>query len=496
MDKLQKIEDLDVTSRTTVEKYRQVKKTIAEMSQELNVSYFVEGSGQKIGDEILLTIQLIDGKNDKHVWSKQYRKEAKDIFQLQLEVAQNITEQIEAIITPQEQKLIEKIPTENLQAYDLFLKGLDLTESDESYDIEKAIGYFEESLKEDETFAHAYAYLAICYYYLDLFQINKEYSLEINTNADKALLYDEELPESLIAKALYYMQGEQYELAAKYFEKGLIYSPNSGWIHNQLSGIYADFLPNTELYLKHAIKGIQVAISDQDSVEASYTYLHLGNALVENGFVKESEAYVLKSLEYNPQNLFSEYVLTYIRLAQNFDLEQTKEELKKTLSKDTMRLDVIQEIAKVYYTMEEYEQAWYYYEKFLRIKEMFDLDVYNAEDVKIAFVLDQLGRKEDADELYNKFLIHAENDKTIYKSLNLCAYYAARGEVEKGMEHMKVFSNEQGYFYWLVLFLDKDPIIVRLSNHPDFKETINRINDNFWRKHKELRETLSKQKLI
>ncbi len=497
LDKLQKIEDLDVTSRTTVEKYRELKKTAPEVSEELGVSYLVEGSGQKVGNEILLTIQLIDAKNDRNIWSRQYRKETKDIFQLQLEVAKSIAGQIEAIITPDEQLQIEKVPTNNLTAYDSYLKGLDLTNSAENpEELLQAISYFEEAIQEDETFALAYAYIAICYYYIDIFQTNKEYGSEINTYADKALLYDEEQPESLIAKALYYWQNEQYNLAVNYFEKALTYSPNSGWIHNRLSDIYADYLPNTELYLKHAIRGIQVAVSDQDSAEASFTYLHLGNALVENGFINESEKYVQKSLDYNPQNLFSEYVYTYIKLAQNFNLERAKEELKATLAKDTMRLDIVQEIAKVCYTMEDYEEAWFYYQKFLHIKKVFSLDIYNAEDIKIAFVLDKLGKQEEAESFYEKFLVHAESDQTIYKDLNLCAYFATKGDVEKGMGYFKAFTNQEGYFYWLILFLDKDPIILQLSDHPDFKETLSKITENFWDKHKEIRTMLEREGVI
>src|SRR5579872_5221479 len=77
---LQKIEDLRVISRTSSEKYRSLRKSIPEMARELNVNYFVEGSGQKIGDDILLNIQLIEGPTDKHLWAKQYKREAKDIF--------------------------------------------------------------------------------------------------------------------------------------------------------------------------------------------------------------------------------------------------------------------------------------------------------------------------------------------------------------------------------------------------------------------------------
>lgn len=497
LDNLQKIEDLDVTSRTTVEKYRGAVKTIPELSKELDVSYFVEGSGQKVGNQILLTIQLIDAKNDRHVWSQQYEREVTDIFKLQQEVAKNIADKIQAIVTPEEQERIEKIPTENAVAYDNYLKGLDLTKNMKTPEgLNEAISFFEIAIDEDPQFALAYAYIAICYYYLDIFQADKQYGLEINTYADKALLFDEELPESMIAKALFYMQDEQYELAAKFFEKVLTYSPNSGWVHNRLSDIYADYLPNTEQYLKHALQGIKYAISDQDSVEASYTYLHLGNALVENGFIKESEKYIQKSIAYNPENRFSEYLYIYLKLAQNFDLNRTKNELITLLKKDTMRLDIIQEIGKVCYTMEDYEEAWKYYKKYLKIKEMFNLDIYNSEDSNIAYVLEQLGRDDEANRFYDKFLKYAESDPTIYRDMNMCVYYAAKGDVEKGMEYFKAFTDEKDYFYWLILFLDKDPVVLKLSDHPDFDKTLKTITENFWTQHREIRKILEEEDVI
>jgi len=87
LNNLQKIEGLKVISRTSAEKYRNTSRSIPEMAEELNVNYFVEGSGQKIGDQILLNIQLIEGPSDKHLWSMQYRREVKDIFSLQQEIA-------------------------------------------------------------------------------------------------------------------------------------------------------------------------------------------------------------------------------------------------------------------------------------------------------------------------------------------------------------------------------------------------------------------------
>ncbi|MEO9481931.1 MAG: helix-turn-helix domain-containing protein [Ekhidna sp.] len=496
LNNLQKVEDLDVTSRTTVEKYRNAVQTIPEMSKDLGVSYFVEGSGQKIGNQILLTVQLIDGKNDRHIWSQQYKREVSDIFKLQQEVAKIIASKIEAIVTLDEQLRIEKIPTENLVAYDLYLKGQEFLKSESANGLNTAISYFEKAIEEDGEFALAYAYIAICYYYLDIYQANKQFGLEINTYADKALLYDEEQPESLIAKALFYMQDQQYELAASYFEKVLSYSPNSGWVHNRLSDIYNDYIPNTEKYLKHALQGIRVAISDQDSTEASYTYLHLANALIETGFVKEAEVFVIKSLDHNPENLFSEHLYAFIKLAQNFDLERTKNELIALLAKDTSRLDILQSIGKICYTMEDYDEAWKYYEKFIVIKEMYKLEVYESEDVNIGYVLDQLGRSEEAKQFYDNHLENAKNNQTIYRPLSIGAYHAANGEVEEAMEYFKAFTSERSYFYWLILFLDKDPVILQLSGHPDFNETMQTISENFWTQHKEIRKMLEEEGVI
>lgn len=103
LNNLQKIEDLRVISRTSVEKYRNEPKLISEIAKELNVNYIVEGSGQKINDQILLNIQLIEAPGDKHLWSRQFSRESKDIFKLQLEVAKNIADEIEVIITPEEE---------------------------------------------------------------------------------------------------------------------------------------------------------------------------------------------------------------------------------------------------------------------------------------------------------------------------------------------------------------------------------------------------------
>ena len=206
LGKLQKIKDLRVISRSSVERYRKTVKTIPEMAEELKVNYFVAGSGQKIGDQVLLNIQLIEASSDRQIWAEQYSRKAVDIFELQNEVALKIVGSIEAIVTPAELELLEKKPTENLVAYDYYLQALGPYISRTTEGLEHAIGLFEKAIEHDPEFALAYANIAISYYWLEMFQTEKQYTEKINNYADKALLFDSKAAESLIAKASYYIQ--------------------------------------------------------------------------------------------------------------------------------------------------------------------------------------------------------------------------------------------------------------------------------------------------
>jgi len=496
LDNLQKVEDLKVTSRTTVEKYRSTIRSIPELSKELEVSYFVEGSGQKMGDKILLSVQLIKASTDQHLWSKRYERETGDIFKLQAEVAKDIANEIEVVITPEEQRQIEKVPTQSAKAYDHYLKGVEYANAETMEGLHKAIGSFKQAIAEDKMFAQAYAYMAICYYYSDVYQADKKYGLELKFYAEEAYKLDPEQALSLMARGLYFMHEEDYEQAVQFFEKALEIAPNSGWIHNFLTDIYTSYIPDTQKYLKHALVGIRTAVASQDSITASFSYLHLSNALAQSGFIKEARRYVKKSLAYNPDNLYSQYLHTYIKLVENFDLQRAKNELIAVLKKDTTRLDVMQEVAKVCYTMKDYEEAWKYYKKFTDIRENLQLDIFTAEDAKIGYVLEQLGRREEAEKFYEQYRQFAEKDESVYKDLLLSSYYAVQGDVPKGITYLKQFASQKDYMYWIVLFLDKDPIMQELASHPDFRKTIKLIEDNFWKRHQSIRTMLDEEGVI
>ncbi|MDE5416850.1 helix-turn-helix domain-containing protein [Labilibaculum sp. DW002] len=496
LTKLQQIEDVRVISRTSVEKYRNNAKSSAEIAEELNVSYFVEGSGQKIGDQIQLTVQLIEAPTDKHLWAEQYNKKTKDIFALQQDVAKNIASEIKAIITPEEEEQINKVPTENLLAYDYFLKGMEFFHRGSREGLEQSIIYFQKAVAEDPEFAQAYADIAMAYYYLDIAKAQKNHTSIINENADKALLLDGKLPQSLLAKALYYMNIREYDKALPYLEKALHYNPNSALAINFLSDYYTTYMPNTEKYLEYALRGIGLDIAAQDSVTASYVYLHVSNALVQSGFIEESLFYINKSTDYNPKNLFSEYLKAYILYAKNEDLIKTKNLLVAAFEKDTTRLDILQEVGKMYYYIRDYETSYAYYKHFVAARENYKLSIYPHEDIKIALVMEKTGRKAEAEKLFANYFEYATNDKSIYKNASLAVYFAHKGEVEKALEHLDLFSKEDNYQFWLLLFLEIDPLVDNLKDHPDFKKIVKKINNKFWKGHKEIKKSLKKKELI
>ena len=120
---LSKIEDLRVMARTSTEQYRVTDKTMTEIGRELGVNYLLEGSFQKYGNDIRLIVQLIKSGKEGHVWANEYDRKWNDILSVQSEVAQTIARELHTVITPEEKELIEKVPTADLTAYELYLKA-------------------------------------------------------------------------------------------------------------------------------------------------------------------------------------------------------------------------------------------------------------------------------------------------------------------------------------------------------------------------------------
>jgi TolB-like protein len=153
LNQLAKIHDLEVIARTSSMRYKDSKLSLKRIARELNVSNVVEGSVQKSDNRIRITVQLIDGNSEKHIWSESYDRNLTDIFAVQTEISLNIASALKSILTSQEEKLLKQIPTRNLIAYDYYLMGIQRASE---LDYDQAINMFSKAIDIDPEFTLAY----------------------------------------------------------------------------------------------------------------------------------------------------------------------------------------------------------------------------------------------------------------------------------------------------------------------------------------------------
>jgi serine/threonine-protein kinase len=166
---LAKIADLKVISRTSVMQYKSgVARNLREIGQQLGVAHLLEGSVQRAANRVRVNAQLIDARNDAHLWAQTYDRDLADVFAIQSEIAKAIAEQLQAKLSPNEKKAIEQPPTTDLAAFDLYnrAKSLVLTASFSATngpDVRKAIELLDEAVKRDPSFFDAYCQLAFAH---------------------------------------------------------------------------------------------------------------------------------------------------------------------------------------------------------------------------------------------------------------------------------------------------------------------------------------------
>ena len=159
LDRLFKIGDLKVISRTSSMRYKNSDLSLKEIAGELGVSAILEGSVRRAGNMVRISVQLIDAGTDAHLWSETYDGDMSDlsrIFIIQSEVAQSVARELKAVLSPQGLKLIEKIPTQSMEAYDAYLRGMFYWNKLTQNDLETAMKYFELAKEKDPEYAPAY----------------------------------------------------------------------------------------------------------------------------------------------------------------------------------------------------------------------------------------------------------------------------------------------------------------------------------------------------
>ena len=163
ISKLSRLHDLTVIARTSIMQYKETGKSIAEIGRELQVGTILEGSVRKAGDRLRITAQLVDVASQGHLWSQDYDRTLDDVFAIQSDVAQHVAEALQITLKPAETRQIEKAGTDDLEAYNAYLKGLYHYSTWSKEGLEKSIEYFEQAIARDPDFAKAYAAMAFSY---------------------------------------------------------------------------------------------------------------------------------------------------------------------------------------------------------------------------------------------------------------------------------------------------------------------------------------------
>ena len=228
---------LRVISRTSVMQYKQTKKALPQIAKELNVDAIVEGSVLRSGNRVRITAQLIQAKAERHLWGKSYERDVADILTLQSDVAQAITSEVKAKITPQEQARLANTRPVNPEAYDVTLKGEELFQyATRPEQIQQAIGLFQRALEKDPTYAQAWAGLGEALWTLAATGFESIAPGEVRQKAiaasEKALELDENLPDAHVARATIAVDGEwDFSEAQRHYERALELRPGYAAAH-------------------------------------------------------------------------------------------------------------------------------------------------------------------------------------------------------------------------------------------------------------------------
>ncbi|MFL6518954.1 MAG: TPR end-of-group domain-containing protein [Chthoniobacterales bacterium] len=234
LTRLAKIGDLKVISRTSTEKYKSAPSNLREIAQQLGVANILEGSVQKSRDQVRITVQLINALNDNHLWAETYDRSLIDTFAVESDVAQRIASSLAAKLSGAEKQAIAARPTENSEAYQLYLKGRFFWNKRTGTDLKLAGEFFEQAVAADPTYSGAYAGLAQTYLLIPVFGAGRprDFFPKANIAARRAVELDATSAEGHAALAMLQLFDFKFESSELEFQRAIELNPNYATAHH------------------------------------------------------------------------------------------------------------------------------------------------------------------------------------------------------------------------------------------------------------------------
>jgi len=338
---LSKISGLRVISRTSTAHYNSAPENLPEIAQQLRVSHVLEGSVQKVGERVHINVQLIQAGTDAHLWAQSYDRQLTDIFSVEAEVAKSIADSLSATLSPQEKAQVEAKPTDNADAYVLYLRARDYQTRPDNLmqDFRSAMRLFEQAITLDPKFALAHARLATTTSNLyHFYEPTEPLKQKAHAEALESLRLQPNLGEGHLALGLYhyYMEGD-YDAALRELALAAHALPNDGDV-----GLYTAAVERRRGHWTAALAAYEhaEAVDPRNSVmlyDASQTYFGLRdwhtaaermdrvlalfpdsfNVKIQRAYIeffwKGSTAPIKAALETLPPNLDPDGVVTFAR---------------------------------------------------------------------------------------------------------------------------------------------------------------------------------------
>ena len=315
---LSKIGDLKVISRMSVMSYRgDGLRTAREIGKALGVATLLEGSVRRIGNRVRVSVQLINANDDEHIWAEDYDRDLTDVFAIQTDLAQKIASSLQAKLSPNEKERLDRRPTQNSDAYLLFIQAHDYANRPEHFrdDSLKAEELFEQAIKLDPKFAAAFAGLSMVESSIyHSFEPTPARRQKARLNADESLRLQPDLPEGHLALGFSYYYGDRdYERARAEFEIAKRDLPNEAEAYMAIGAIqrrqgkWAESNTNLEKAAALDPKNLSILFN------LAYSYMALRN-------FEASEKTLDRAIAVAPQSFVTVGLKAYLAVVSRGDL--------------------------------------------------------------------------------------------------------------------------------------------------------------------------------
>ena len=326
---LSKISGLFVIARHSVFTYKGKAVKVQEVGKDLKVRYILEGSVRKSGDRVRITAQLVDAETGGHLWAERYDQKIRDIFALQDEVSQKVVSALAIKLTIGEEERLNQRYTENLEAYDYALRGLDYYFRFTKDAHAQALKMFEKAIELDPEYALAYSWLGLTHLHRWTHGWNRDPKVRdlAFDLAQKALDLDDSLSEPHRIMGDIYLYKKQHEKAIAERKRSVSLNPNNA---DAIAGLGEAFIYNGQL--EEGITLIEKAIRLNPHHHAYYFFV-LGSAFALQGRFDEAEELLKRTLIRNP-DFFYAHILLAIIYIETGSLNQASTEIEEALKKN------------------------------------------------------------------------------------------------------------------------------------------------------------------